>query len=192
MKDKLRAVYDFIKEKIETEGYAPSVREICSALNIGSTSTAARYINSLVDEGLLEKSDGKNRAVKLTGKSSTRIPLIGTITAGQPITALEDVTDYINFHTDKKYYGNLFALRVRGDSMIKAYIMDGDIAVIEKAPTCANGDIAAVMLDGNATLKRFFKENGRYRLQPENDEMEPILSDSCEVLGKLVSILRYY
>jgi repressor LexA len=192
MKDKLREVYDFIKEKIESQGYAPSVREICSALEIGSTSTAARYINNLVDEGLLEKSDGKNRAVKLTGRVAKRIPMIGTITAGTPITAVEDITEYINFHPEKKYFGELFALHVRGDSMINASISDGDIAVIEKTASVQNGEIAAVMTDGKATLKRFFKENGKYRLQPENDSMSPFFADVCELLGRLVSIMRYY
>jgi repressor LexA len=192
MKEKLKIVYNFIKERIETQGYAPSVREICASLDIGSTSTAARYINELVEEGFLEKSDGKNRAVKLAGKSSTRIPLVGTITAGKPITALEDVTDYINFNSDKKYFGELFALNVRGDSMVNASILDGDIAVIERSPVVANGEIAAVLTEGSATLKRFFKENGCYRLQPENDGMKPIITDNAEVLGRLISILRYY
>jgi repressor LexA len=118
--------------------------------------------------------------------------MVGTITAGMPITALEDVTDYINFNSDKKYFGELFALSVRGESMINALIMDGDIAVVEKCSTVANGEIAAVMIDGSATLKRFFKENGHYRLQPENDTMDPIIVENCEILGKLVSIIRYY
>jgi repressor LexA len=192
MKEKLKTVYSFIKDRIESQGYAPSVREICSALDIGSTSTAARYINELAEEGLIEKSDNKNRAIKLAGKSSKRIPMVGTITAGMPITALEDVTDYINFNSDKKYFGELFALSVRGESMINALIMDGDIAVVEKCSTVANGEIAAVMIDGSATLKRFFKENGHYRLQPENDTMDPIIVENCEILGKLVSIIRYY
>jgi repressor LexA len=192
MKDRLREVYDYIKERIETQGYAPSVREICTALDIGSTSTASRYINNLVDEGLLEKTDGKNRAVKLCGRVARRIPLIGTITAGTPITAVEDLTEYINFHADRKYFGDLFGLSVRGDSMIKASINDGDIAVIEKTASVQNGEIAAVMTDGAATLKRFYKEHGRYRLQPENDSMDPIIVEECELLGKLVAIMRYY
>jgi repressor LexA len=192
VKDRLVSVYDYIKDRIESQGYAPSVREICAELDIGSTSTAARYINTLVEEGYLEKSDGKNRAVKLTGKNARRIPLVGTITAGQPITAMEEVTEYINFHADKKYYGELFALKVRGDSMINAFIADGDIAVVEKAPFVGNGEIAAVMIDGAATLKRFYKEGGHYRLQPENNNMKPIICNTCEILGRLVAIMRYY
>jgi repressor LexA len=192
MKDRLREVYEYIKERIEVQGYAPSVREICTALEIGSTSTAARYINNLVEEGLLDKTDGKNRAVRLSGKVAVRVPMLGTITAGAPITAVEDFTEYINFHADRNYFGELFGLNVRGDSMINAAINDGDVAVIEKTASVQNGEIAAVMIDGAATLKRFYKENGGYRLQPENDSMKPIIVNECELLGKLVAILRYY
>ncbi len=191
MNEKVKRVFEFIKEKSE-EGIPPSIREICSALNIKSTSTAARYVNSLVEEGYLEKVDGCNRSIKLSGRGASRIPLVGTITAGQPITAIEDVTDYISFHPEKNYRGELFALKVRGDSMVNAAILNGDIVVVEKSDTARNGEIAAVMVNGGeATVKTFYKENGHYRLQPENDSMEPIIVDECEIIGKVIAVLRY-
>ncbi len=191
MNDKEKRVFEFIKEKTE-DGIPPSIREICAALGIRSTSTAARYVNTLVDEGYLEKIDGCNRSIKIVGKGATKIPLVGTITAGQPITAVEDITDYINFHEDKSYGGSLFALRVRGESMINAAILDGDLVVIEKCSVVRNGEIAACMVNGEeATVKTFYKENGHYRLQPENDTMDPIIVDECEIIGKVVAVLRY-
>ncbi len=191
MNDKEKRVFDYVKERME-DGFAPSIREICAALGIRSTSTAARYVNTLVAEGYLEKVDGCNRAIKIAGKGAVKIPLVGTITAGQPITAVEDITDYINFHEQKNYTGELFALKVRGESMINAAILDGDIVVVEKCSTAENGDIVAAMVNGGeATVKTFYKENGHYRLQPENDTMDPIIVDECEIIGKIAAVIRY-
>lgn len=191
MNDKEKRVYEFVKERVE-DGIPPSIREICAALNIRSTSTAARYVNALVDEGILEKIDGRNRAIKLAGRGATKIPLVGTITAGQPITAVQDITDYINFHENKSYSGELFALKVRGESMINAAILDGDIVVVEKCSTARNGEIVAALVnDDEATVKTFYKEDGHYRLQPENDTMDPIIVDTCEIIGRVVAVMRY-
>lgn len=191
MNDKERRVYEFVKERVE-DGIPPSIREICAALNIRSTSTAARYVNTLVAEGVLEKVDGCNRAIKLAGRGATKIPLVGTITAGQPITAVQDITDFINFHENKNYSGELFALKVRGESMINAAILDGDIVVVEECSSVRNGEIAAVLVNGEeATVKTFYKENGHYRLQPENDTMDPIIVDECEIIGRVVAVMRY-
>lgn len=191
MNDKERRVYEFVKERVE-DGIPPSIREICAALNIRSTSTAARYVNTLVSEGVLEKVDGCNRAIKLAGKGATKIPLVGTITAGQPITAVQDITDYINFHENKSYSGELFALKVRGESMINAAILDGDLVVIERCATARNGEIVAALVNGEeATVKTFYKENGHFRLQPENDTMDPIIVDDCEIIGRVVAVMRY-
>lgn len=191
MNDKEKRVFEYVKERME-DGFAPSIREICAALGIRSTSTAARYVNSLVAEGYLEKVDGCNRAIKVAGKGAVKIPLVGTITVGQPITAVEDITDYINFHEQKNYAGELFALKVRGESMINAAILDGDIVVVEKCSTAENGDIVAAMVNGGeATVKTFYKENGHYRLQPENDTMDPIIVDECEIIGKIAAVIRY-
>ncbi|MGN0665652.1 MAG: transcriptional repressor LexA [Huintestinicola sp.] len=191
MKDIHKKVLEYITERIE-DGYTPTVREICRDLDIASTSTAARYINYLVDQGFLEKMDGRNRAIRLAGRGASRIPLVGTITAGQPITAIEDVSEYISVTLNKSYSGELFALKIRGESMINAGILNGDIVIIEKTDYVDNGEIAAVMVDGcDATVKRFYKEDGHYRLQPENDEMEPIYADECFIIGRVAAVVRY-
>ncbi len=186
-----KKVFEYIKQRIE-DGYAPSVREICAEFGYKSTSTAHRYINLLRDKGLLEKEDNRNRAIRLNASRSTLVPLVGTVTAGKPITAIEDIAGYISFVPNKNYSGQLFALKVRGDSMINAAILDGDVVIAEQMPVVANGEIAVCLVDGDsATVKRFYKENGGYRLQPENDTMEPIYSDNVAILGKVVAVVRY-
>lgn len=186
-----KKVYEYIKQRIEN-GYAPSIREICAEFGFRSTSTAHRYLNSLRDKGLLEKGENQNRAIKLVGARSSLVPLIGTVTAGVPITAIEDITGYISFVPNKSYTYPLFALKVRGESMINAAILDGDVVIAEQVPVVANGEIAVCLVEGeSATVKRFYKENGGYRLQPENDTMEPIYTDTVAILGKVVAVLRY-
>lgn len=191
MKETHKRVYEYIKQRTE-EGFSPTIREICRDLGIASTSTAARYVNNLVEDGYLEKIEGKNRALKLAGESAVRLPVVGTITAGQPVTAFEDISDYIYFLPNKAYSGELFALKIRGESMINAGILDGDIVIVEKTDYVENGAVAAVMVDGEeATVKRFFKENGHYRLQPENDSMDPIIVEECAIIGRIVGVMRY-
>lgn len=186
-----KKVFEYIKQRIE-DGYAPSVREICAEFGYRSTSTAHRYINSLRDKGLLEKGENQNRAIKLVGSKGTMVPLVGTVTAGVPITAIEEITDYISFVPNKNYSNPLFALKVRGESMINAAILDGDVVIAEQVPVVDNGEIAVCLVDGDsATVKRFYKENGTYRLQPENDTMEPIYSDNVAILGRVIAVMRY-
>lgn len=192
LNERARAIYRYIRDRIG-EGYAPTVREICTALDIGSTSTVHRYINMLVDAGLLDKMDKQNRAIKLHGNSARSVPLVGTVTAGQPITAIENIEDYISYMPDRHFGGDLFALKIRGESMINAGILDGDIVIVEQCETVENGEIAVVLVNGDeATVKRFYKENGGYRLQPENDKMEPIYVDEASVLGRVVALMRYF
>lgn len=191
MKEIHRKVYEYIKERTE-DGFSPTIREICRDLGIASTSTAARYVNYLVEEGYLEKIENRNRAIKLSGGSGMRLPVVGTITAGQPVTAFEDISEYVYFLPNKNFSGELFALKIRGESMINAGILDGDFVIIEKTDFVRNGEIAAVMVgEEEATVKRFFKEDGHYRLQPENDTMEPIISDCCSIIGRVVGVVRY-
>ncbi len=186
-----KQVYDFIRQRIE-DGFAPTVREICSQLGFRSTSTAHRYIASLSRKGLIEKGDNQNRAIRLAGKGAARVPLVGKVTAGQPITAVEDITDYISFQPPRNYAGELFALKVSGESMINAAILDGDIVLVEKTDYAENGEIVVAMVDNSdATVKRFYKENGHYRLQPENDTMDPIFADEVQIIGKVVAVMRY-
>ena len=160
-----KMVFEFIKDRIE-EGYPPTVREICAEFGFKSTSTAHRYINNLTAKGL--------------------------VTAGVPITAIEEITDYISFQPARHYSNPLFALKVRGESMINAAILDGDMVVIEQTPYAENGDIVCALVDNeSATIKTFYKEDGHYRLQPENDTMDPIIVDEVSILGKVVGVVRY-
>lgn len=191
-KEKEIQVFNFIKSRL-SEGISPSVREIMDAVGFKSTSTAHRYINALVDQGLLEKTDSINRSLRLPNNSTASVPIMGTVTAGQPITAFEEITGYLGFEADGCDPNDLFALKIRGESMINAGILDGDIVIVEKGTYAENGDIVVAFIDGEeATVKRFFKENGHYRLQPENDSMEPIILDQCEILGRVIGLKRYY
>ncbi|WP_418633078.1 transcriptional repressor LexA [Ruminococcus sp.] len=186
-----KMVFEFIKDRIE-EGYPPTVREICAEFGFKSTSTAHRYINNLTAKGLLEKGNNQNRAIRLTGGNGMKIPLVGTVTAGIPITAIEEITDYISFQPARHYSNPLFALKVRGESMINAAILDGDMVVIEQTPYAENGDIVCALVDNeSATIKTFYKEDGHFRLQPENDTMDPIIVDEVSILGKVVGVVRY-
>lgn len=194
LNEKEKRVYEYIKQRIEEVGYAPTVREICAQLGFKSTSTAFRAINSLTEKGYIEKAENCNRAVKLkqTGRSIS-VPVLGTVTAGTPITAVEDISDYISFRSDKRYDNPLFALKVRGESMINAAILDGDIVIAHQQTTADNGDIVVALVEGDsATVKRFYKERGHYRLQPENDTMAPIIADEVSVLGKVIGVVRHY
>lgn len=192
LNEKATAIYEFIRDSIDS-GYPPTVREICDALGIKSTSTVHKYINLLVDEGYLEKSDNHNRAIKLSGKSGISVPLVGNVAAGQPILAIENITEYINFNTEKTYSNPLFALKVKGDSMINAGIFTDDIIIAEQTSYAENSDLVVALVDDEgATVKTFYKENGHYRLQPENDNMSPIISDNVKIMGKVVALIRYF
>ncbi|MBR3759657.1 MAG: transcriptional repressor LexA [Ruminococcus sp.] len=190
--DKKIEVFNFIKKRL-SEGYSPSVREIMDHMGFKSTSTAHRYIEILRNEGLIEKKDNLNRALRLPNSGSVSVPIIGTVTAGQPITAIEDVTGYIGFEASHCDPNELFALTIRGESMINAGILDGDIVIVQRCAYAENGDIVVAFIDrSDATVKRFYKEDGHFRLQPENDTMEPIIVDEVEILGKVIGLKRYY
>ena len=185
-------IYKYINERSENN-VVPTIREICDALSIKSTSTVHKYIGELVEAGLIEKLDNQRRAIRLSGKNAVKIPLLGVVTAGVPITAIENVDEYIPFCSRKSHSGELFALGVRGDSMFDAGIYDGDIAVIEQTPVAENGEIVVAMVNGTeATIKTFYKEDGHFRLQPQNASYEPIIVDEVSIIGRLVSIIRYY
>lgn len=201
LKPKEQRVYDYLKEKIASQGYAPSVREICADLNIKSTSTAHMYVERLASKGLINRENGKSRTmilaeneeIKKSDGNSYNVPVIGQVAAGTPILTAQNFDGYIGFSSEKKYQPDLlFALHVKGDSMKDIGILNGDIVVVEKREYADNGEIVVAMIDDEATVKRFFKENGRYRLQPENSEMQPIYADEVSVLGKVVADIRYY
>ena len=201
LKPKEQRVYDYLKEKIASQGYAPSVREICADLNIKSTSTAHMYVERLASKGLINRENGKSRTmilaeneeIKKSEGNSYNVPVIGQVAAGTPILTAQNFDGYIGFSSEKKYQPDLlFALHVKGDSMKDIGILNGDIVVVEKREYADNGEIVVAMIDDEATVKRFFKGNGRYRLQPENSEMQPIYADEVSVLGKVVADIRYY
>ena len=184
------AVFDLIRRSIE-KGVIPSVREIGAELGINSTSAVHRYLTSLEEKGYIERGDGLNRSIRLPGSQVSHIPVLGVVTAGQPILAVESVEEYIPV----QLRGNskeLFALRVRGESMIKAGILDGDLIIARRTPTAENGEIVVALIDDEATVKRFYKEYGGFRLQPENDTMEPIYTDHLMILGRVVGLQREY
>lgn len=192
LSEKDKMVYEYLKQRIG-EGFVPSVREICAECGFRSTSTAHRCLAKLVEEGLIEKQgDNLNRAIKLKGDESVRVPVLGTVTAGQPITAIEQIEGYLGFKPQRHYDGELFALKVRGDSMINAAILDGDTVIVEQTPVAGNGEIVVAMTaEGEATVKRFYREKGHYRLQPENDAMEPIILNEVAIIGRVVAVMRY-
>jgi len=192
LKEKELAVFNFIKNRLN-EGISPSVREIMDAMGFKSTSTAHRYIATLVNEGLIEKTNNLNRTLRLPNSGTSSIPVMGTVTAGMPITAVEDITGYVGFEAQGCDPQELFALKIRGESMINAGILDGDIVIVKRTPYAENGEIVVAMVDGeDATVKTFYKEKGHFRLQPENDTMEPIIVEDVEILGKVIGLKRYY
>lgn len=184
------AVFEFVRRSID-DGVVPSVREICAQLSIKSTSTVHRYLKSLADKGYIERTDNLNRSIRLPGPGMARIPLVGQVTAGMPILAVQSIQEYIPFTTNGDPT-DLFALRVRGDSMINAGILSGDLIVVRQCSTAHNGEIVVAMINDEATVKRFYKENNGYRLQPENDTMEPIYTDHVTILGKVIALQRMF
>lgn len=193
LKPKEQKVYDYIAKSLKENGYAPSVRDICRDLGYKSTSTVHMYLNRLDMFGYISKVDGKSRAVKINNEEAptvSAIPLLGVVTAGTPILAAENFEGYVGYIG--RGANDLFALRVRGESMILAGILDGDIIIAEKTCYAENGEIVVAMIDDEATVKRFFREDGHYRLQPENNTMDPIISDEVMIIGKVVAIQRNY
>ncbi len=190
-----KRIYDFIADSLRKEGIPPTVREICRYCGIKSTSTAYQYINRLAEEGLIEKPAGKKRAITLPSATMqsgvSYVPLVGKVAAGTPILAIENIDGYIPFSGGYDS-GELFALTVSGDSMIEIGMYDGDTIICKQASTAYNGEIVVALVDDSATVKRFYKENGHFRLQPENSSMEPIIVDSVSILGKVIAQIRFY
>lgn len=197
-KDRQTEIYEFIKKQISAKGYPPSVREICKGVGLSSTSTVHGYLARLEKEGIIRRDSSKPRTIELLKepilyKEMINIPIVGKVTAGEPILAIENIEDTfpisLNFIPSNK---DLFMLSVSGESMIDAGILDGDLAILEKSNYAENGDIVVALIDNEATLKRFYKEKNYIRLQPENKTMEPIIVDNCDIIGKLIGVFRKY
>ena len=193
--DKQTAILEFIRSEIEQKGYPPSVREICSAVGLKSTSSVHAHLTQLEKKGLLRRDPTKPRAMEVLDGPVSRgrsVPLVGRVTAGLPILATENIEDYLVLPQSLQGRGDLFALRVQGESMIEAGIEDGDIVVLRRQETAENGEIVVAMIDDEATLKRIYYEDGHVRLQPENATMEPIYADEVVILGRLLALFRQY
>lgn len=198
--DKEQRMLDYITHEIKTNGYSPTVRDIRSALDIKSTATVHAYLERLEEKGYITKKDGKSRTLRLDEENGSetnapyarQIPVLGKITAGMPILAIENFEGYVDFTEGRKGEDTLFALKVEGNSMINAGIFNGDTVIVRQQKNAENGEIVVALVDDSATVKTFYKEKGHFRLQPENPDLEPIIVESVTILGKVVASIRYY
>lgn len=190
-------ILDYIKAETETQGYPPSVREIGRAVGLKSTSTVHGHLAQLERKGYIRRDSSKPRAIEvlpaagiLPRSASVTVPLVGRVTAGLPVLAVENIEDYFPLPKDFGEQGTLFMLRVTGDSMIEAGILDGDYVIVRQQENAENGEIVVALLEDEATVKRFFKEKGKLRLQPENRFMDPIIVEDASILGKVIGVVR--
>ena len=195
--DKQQQILEFIKHRILEKGYPPAVREICQAVQLRSTPSVHSHLETLERKGYIRRDPTKPRAIEiidddfnLARKEIVHIPIVGTITAGEPILAVENIEDYFPMQPDFISSKNTFMLHVRGESMINAGILDGDMVIVQQQPTAENGDIVVAMIEDSATVKRFYKEDGYCRLQPENDSMDPIIVPEVSIIGKVIGLYR--
>ena len=194
---KQQEILEYIKNQILDHGYPPAVREICAAVNLKSTSSVHSHLATLEKNGYIRRDPTKPRAIEivddefnLTRRELRNIPIIGEVAAGQPILAEQNIAGYFPVSSDDLPSGELFVLKVRGESMINVGIYDGDQIFVQQTPVARNGDIVVALVEDSATVKTYYKEEGRYRLQPENDTMDPIYVDEVVILGKVVGLFR--
>ena len=181
-------ILEYIKSQILNKGYPPSVRDICQAVNLKSTSSVHAHLESLEKNGYIRRDPTNN--FNLSRREVVNIPLLGQVAAGQPLLAVENITEYFPIPSEYMPGGEVFMLKVKGDSMINMGIYEGDQIIVRKQNTASNGEVIVALVDDSATVKRFYKENGHIRLQPENDFMDPIIVDDCEILGKVIGLIR--
>ncbi|EOS46701.1 transcriptional repressor LexA [Lachnospiraceae bacterium MD335] len=196
---KQKEILEFIKSEILKKGYPPAVREICEAVSLKSTSSVHSHLETLEKNGYIRRDPTKPRAIEIMDDSfqmvrheMTSLPIIGTVAAGLPILAEQNIEGYFPIPTDMVPKGESFVLHVKGDSMVNAGIFNGDSIFVTVCNTASNGDTVVALVDDSATVKTYYKENGHYRLQPENDNMEPIILDNVEILGKVYGVFRLY
>lgn len=196
---KQQEILDYIKSQILNKGYPPAVREICEAVHLKSTSSVHSHLESLEKNGYIRRDPTKPRAIEivddsfnLSRREIVNVPVIGTVTAGQPILATENIEGYFPLLSEDLPRGETFMLKVKGESMINAGIFDGDQIIVKRQPTAENGDIIVALIADSATVKTYYKEDGYFRLQPENDTMEPIIVSDLTVLGKVIGLYRRY
>lgn len=194
---KEKMVFDYLVESINENGYAPSVRDIVASLGIKSTSSVHLYLHNLEAKGFIEQDAGKKRTLRICApyvRVAGKVPLLGSITAGSPILAVENFEGYVDLPWNSAKYSTeeLFALKVKGESMIDAGILDGDVVIVRKCAYADNGQIVVALIEDEATVKTFYKEDGHFRLQPENRTLEPIIVDDVALLGIVVASFRQY
>ena len=191
-------ILEYIKEQILERGFPPAVREICEAVYLKSTSSVHSHLETLEKNGYIRRDPTKPRAIEildenfnLSRREMVQVPIVGRVAAGEPILAEQNITDYFPIPVEFMPNKNTYMLKVSGESMINAGILDGDFVLVQKECTAINGDMVVAMIDDGATVKRFYKEEGIYRLQPENDYMDPIIVDHVEILGNVIGVFRF-
>ncbi|MBQ4425161.1 MAG: transcriptional repressor LexA [Lachnospiraceae bacterium] len=198
---KQKHILDFLKSEISSKGYPPTIREICEEVKLRSTSSVHAHLETLEKGGYIRRDPTKPRAIEICDSAFAAgrqemlsVPIVGQVAAGEPILAEQNIDGYFPYPADELPLTNasLFMLTVRGDSMIDIGILDGDRVICQEAHTAENGQLAVVLVEDSATLKRFYKENGHFRLQPENASMDPIIVEECQILGKPVALIRSY
>jgi repressor LexA len=196
---KQREILEYIKQEILNRGYPPAVREICEAVHLKSTSSVHAHLETLEKNGYIRRDPTKPRAIEiidnnfnLTRREVVNVPIVGKVAAGQPITAVENIDNYFPIPAEFMPNAQTFMLNVQGESMINAGIFDGDQILVEQCSTARNGDMVVALVDDSATVKTFYKEDGHIRLQPENDEMDPIIVPDCQILGKVFGVFRFF
>lgn len=196
---KQQEILEYIKEEILNKGYPPAVREICEAVNLKSTSSVHSHLETLEKNGYIRRDPTKPRAIEICDDSfqmvrteMVSLPVVGTVAAGQPILAQENIESYFPIPAEYVPNGESFILKVKGDSMINAGIFNGDQVFVNRCNSARNGDTIVALVDDSATVKTFYRENGHIRLQPENDTMEPIIVEDCQILGKVYGVFRIF
>ena len=197
--DKQREILEFMKNEILNKGYPPTVRDICEAVNLKSTSSVHSHLETLEKNGYIHRDPTKPRAIEiiddnfnLTRREVVNVPLIGQVAAGEPILAEENIENYFPVPAEFMPNEQSFMLKVKGESMINVGIFDGDSILVKEQNTARNGDIVVALIDDSSTVKTFYKEDGHIRLQPENDTMDPIIVDDCQILGKVFGVFRIF
>lgn len=196
--DKQKEILEFIKNEILNKGYPPTVRDICEAVHLKSTSSVHSHLETLEKNGYIRRDPTKPRAIEiiddnfnLTRREVVNVPMVGQVAAGEPILAVQNIESYFPIPTEFMPNEESFMLKVKGESMINAGIFNGDNVLVMKQSTANNGDIVVALVDDSATVKTFYKENGHIRLQPENDTMDPIIVNDCSILGKVFGVFRF-
>ena len=196
---KQKEILEYIKSQILERGFPPAVREICEAVNLKSTSSVHSHLETLEKNGYIRRDPTKPRAIEilddsfnLTRREMVNVPIIGRVAAGEPILAQENIENYFPIPTEFMPNNKTFLLKVKGESMINAGILDGDMVLVEQTPSASNGEMVVALVDDGATVKTFYKEEGIFRLQPENDTMDPIIVTDVTILGKVIGVFRFF